>query len=210
MCWTLPVPESPVCINNWGLFTIWGLPISLAAALWDQIHSRWETPEDEQEMSSSLPHAHLGCYVFRSTHPHFGKTRKKKRKNKAQKKRTKKETTNMYSAGYDVNGTIAEKELTFWEKTINIVPYSFTLSACFVVFFVNMDFKNVTINNRRKKNRNNNNNIEWLPAMPFVTFVTFWIFWDTFHFVGGNWMKYRYYIIQKINTCIHICLYVYT
>lgn len=22
-------------------------------------------------------------------------------------------------------------------------------------------------------------------------------------------MKYRYYIIQKINTCIHICLYVY-
>lgn len=57
---------------------------------------------------------------------------------------------------------------------------------------------------------NYNNIIEWLPAIPFVTFVTFWIFWDTFHFVDENWMKYRYYIIQKIYTCIHICLYVYT
>lgn len=58
---------------------------------------------------------------------------------------------------------------------------------------------------------NNNNNIEWLPAMPFVTFVTFWIFWDTFHFVDGNWMKYRYYIIQKdiyMYTYMSICIYI--
>lgn len=52
-------------------------------------------------------HAHLGCYVLEwNIH-----TWKKKKKDK-------KENTNiyMYSAGYDVNGTIAEKERTFWEK----------------------------------------------------------------------------------------------
>lgn len=67
-----------------------------------------------------------------------------------------------------------KKRKNFLRETINTVLYSFILSACFVVFFVNTDFKNVTTNNQKKMN--NNNNIEWLPAMPFVTFVTFWIF----------------------------------
>lgn len=48
-----------------------------------------------------------------------------------------KENTNVYSADYDVNGTIEwHKRTNFLRETINIVSYSFTLSACFVVFFL--------------------------------------------------------------------------
>lgn len=57
----------------------------------------------------------------------------------------------MYSAGYDVNGTIAKKRKNFLRETINTVLYSFILSACFVVFFVNTDFKNVTTNNQKNE-----------------------------------------------------------
>lgn len=53
VCLTLPVPEPPVCNNNWGLFTIWGLRISLAAAHWNQIHSQWKP--QEWVTSSNLP-----------------------------------------------------------------------------------------------------------------------------------------------------------
>lgn len=46
------------------------------------------------------------------------KIKEKKIKEKPRKKVKKENTKNiyMYSAGYDVNGTIAEKERTFWEK----------------------------------------------------------------------------------------------
>lgn len=54
---------------------------------------------------------------FRMIHSHLEKKKKQKQK-KGTKKQNKKENTNiyMYSAGYDVNGTIAKKERTFWEK----------------------------------------------------------------------------------------------
>lgn len=42
-----------------------------------------------------------------------GEKKKKKQTNKKQNENT---DIYMYSAGYDVNGTIAEKERTFWEK----------------------------------------------------------------------------------------------
>lgn len=62
-------------------------------------------------MSSSLSHAHVGCYVLdRLIH-----TSGKKKKNKPKKKQH--ENTNVYSADYDVNGTIEQlngtKEQTF-------------------------------------------------------------------------------------------------
>lgn len=67
-------------------------------------------------MSSSLPHAHVGCYVLdrliHTSEKHEKKKKKKKNKQKKKKKRQKKKT-HMYSGGYDVNGTIAEKEGTF-------------------------------------------------------------------------------------------------
>lgn len=59
-------------------------------------------------------------------------------------KKDKQENTNiyMYSAGYDVNGTIANKKKrkNFLRETINTVLYSFILSACFVVFFCKYGF----------------------------------------------------------------------
>lgn len=91
-------------------------------------------------MSSTLPHAHVGRYIFdRSIHTSGEK----------KEKQAKKKTTQMCTVQTDVNGTIEwHKSTNFLKETINIVSYSFTLSACFVVFFVNMDFKNVTTNNR--------------------------------------------------------------
>lgn len=89
-------------------------------------------------MSSTLPHAHVGRYIFdRSIHT----SGEKKEKQAKKKKKTHKENTNVYSADYDVNGTIKwHKRTNFLKETINIVSYSFTLSACFVVFFCKYGF----------------------------------------------------------------------
>lgn len=69
-------------------------------------------------------HVHLGCNVL-EWYIHTWKKREKKQKQKKkyqkapkkkEKKKRKHKNIYMYSAGYDVNGTIAEKEWTFWEK----------------------------------------------------------------------------------------------
>lgn len=59
---------------------------------------------------------------------------------KKRKKLNRKTNIYMYSAGYDVNGTIAKKRKNFLRETINTVLYSFILSACFVVFFCKYGF----------------------------------------------------------------------
>lgn len=148
-------------------------------------------------------------------HSHLKKKEKKKNKEKTSKKKKRQKIKRTQKHIYVQCRLWCKwhnrwKRMNFLRETINIVLYSFILSACFVVFFCKYGILKMLLLIIEKKKENNNNNIEWLPAMPFVTFVTFWIFWDTFHFVDGNWMKYRYYIIQKIYTCIHICLYVYT
>lgn len=75
---------------------------------------------------------------FRMVHSHLKNNKKKKKK----EKKVKYENTNiyMYSAGSDVNGTIAKKRKNFLRETINIVLYYFILSACFVVFFCKYGF----------------------------------------------------------------------
>lgn len=62
-------------------------------------------------------HVHLGCNVL-EWYIHTWKNKKKQTKKTSKKNDKKRKLKNiyMYSAGYDVNGTIAEKERTFWEK----------------------------------------------------------------------------------------------
>lgn len=76
----------------------------------------------------------------------------------------------MYSAGYDVNGTIAEKNKLFERNYKYCIIFFYFIGMLCCVFCKYGIKKNVTTNNQKM---NNNNNIEWLPAMPFVTFVTF-------------------------------------
>lgn len=70
-------------------------------------------------MSSNLPILILDVMFQNDTFTLGEKTKKKRKQKKKQKKgakkQNKKENTNiyMYSAGYDVNGTIAKKERTF-------------------------------------------------------------------------------------------------
>lgn len=111
VCLTLPVPEPPVCNNNWGLFTIWGLRNQFGCCTLKPNTFPMRTTGVSNVIQ--FTHVHLGCNVL-EWYIHTWKKMKKKTSKKRQKRKHK--NIYMYSAGYDVNGTIAEKERTFWEK----------------------------------------------------------------------------------------------
>lgn len=137
MCLTLPIPESPVqqwlrsvynmrSLNQFGCCTLKPntFPTRTTGGVGNVIR---------------FTHAHLGCNVLEWC-IHTWKKRKKEKQRKTSKKKKRQKIKRTQKHIYVQCRLWCKwhnrwKRMNFLRETINIVLYSFILSACFVVFF---------------------------------------------------------------------------
>lgn len=130
--------QNPLYNNNWGLFTIWGLSNQFGCCTLKPNTFPMRTTGGASNVIQ-YSHVHLGCNVL-EWYIHTWKVTKKDKK-QAKKRQKKKTQKHIYvQCRLWCKWHNRWKRTNFLRETINIVLYSFILSACFVVFFVNMEF----------------------------------------------------------------------